>query len=535
MKRRKAIGVAGLLAVLSVTSGAASAQECSPDARVPHASTTVVYRNIGGATQATIISPGDDGTVYAVDLSTHGSLWAFTPPEVIASSVRNGLLTDLRILRFDANDDGTIDSTAGDRVWLYFGLRSAGAAYYALDITERDRPRVLWKADAMSLEGLGDAWSTPTIARVRIAGARQNGEHFVLIFGGGYTKDAPTANRIFMVDAATGHLLWNAGASGEQKPDLVLADMTDPVPASLSVLDTDGDEFADRMYAIDVSGHLWRFDIWNGRARDTLVSGGVLADLGDPKLPSAGARMFFNAPDVALIRPKGAAPYYSVSVGSGDVTSGVPGSRSSPASSPSDRFYSVRDREPFDARSQSTYDSATPILASDLADISASLDSTALPPDAAGWFIDVSTFGRSGESIIAESITLNGVVMFTTFQRSATASPCDVSGSTRVYAVRVDDGRVGADLNGDGKITNADISLALPDTAAPAAIRVRLGEGRSDDSAPTNGTGGPRPGPAGGTPATPLLPECLVGSTVLETCVVVDALVRTYWQRPGVR
>jgi type IV pilus assembly protein PilY1 len=493
-------------------SAATFAQTCSPDTTVPHAPTTVIYDHAGGVAQATIIAPASDGTVRAIDAKTTAPLWTFTPTEIAAAPAKT--LTMVRVLRFDANGDGVIDVTAGDKVWLYFGLGRAGAAYYALDITERTTPHILWRLDGASLDGLGDAWSTPAIARVRVAGAKQNGEHFVLIFGGGYSPSAPLAgNRIFMVDAASGHVLWQAEG------------MTSPVPASVTVLDTDGDGFADRMYAIDVNGSLWRFDIRNGQPRDSLVTGGVIANLRDPSLAASAAPKFFNAPDVALIQRGG--PYYSVSVGSGDPTSAK-------TAAARDRFYSVRDREPFDARSQPSYDAATPLLFGDLVNISASLDSTVLPFDAPGWMIDMTA---AGEKVAADSVTVNGVVMFTTFQPSASASACEVTGSTRVYAVRVDTARAGADLNGDGKITSADVSIALPAIGPPAAVRVRLGA--PDDratSAGSSGEGTVGPGgraPAGSTPS--LTPLCTVGSETLKACASATALVRTFWQRPGVK
>ena len=397
----------------------------------------------------------------------------------------------------------------------------AGAAYYALDITERTSPHTLWRLDDSSLAGLSDARSTPAIARVRVAGAKQNGEHFVLIFGGGYSAAAPLAgNRIFMVDAATGHVLWRAEG------------ITSPIAAAVSVLDTDNDGFADRMYAVDVNGSVWRFDIWNGRPSDALVTGGVIANLRDPKWAASAAPKFFNAPDVALIQPLGGAPYYSVSVGSGDPTSAT-------GSASHDRFYSIRDREPFDPRPQSSYDAAKPILFSDLVNISASLDSTHLPFDAPGWMIEMSA---AGEKIVADSVTVNGVVMFTTFQPSGTAGSCEVTGSTRVYAVRVETARVGADLNGDGKITSADISIALPTLGPPAAITVRLRA--PSDGGPTAGAtsahsssagaiGAGDSAPARSTPT--LTPICLVGSETLKTCASATALIRTFWQRPGVK
>jgi type IV pilus assembly protein PilY1 len=154
------------------------------------------------------------------------------------------------------------------------GLKRGGACY--VDVTDRT-PRVLWKTGVETMEGLAEAWSTPTIARVRAGGARQNGEHLVIILGGGFAGDSASAgnagNRLFMLDAATGAVLWHAG--DQSTADLVLSRMTHGVASRVAVLDTDGDGFADRLYASDTGGRVWRFDVWNGRTPTGLITGGV--------------------------------------------------------------------------------------------------------------------------------------------------------------------------------------------------------------------------------------------------------------------
>ena len=97
-------------------------------------------------------------------------------------------------------------------MWLYFGIRRAGTAYYALDVTDPSAARDLWHIGPDALPGAGEAWSTPTIARVRVAGETQNGEHFVLIVGGGYDgRMNSSGNRLFISTPRRVGLLWSAG------------------------------------------------------------------------------------------------------------------------------------------------------------------------------------------------------------------------------------------------------------------------------------------------------------------------------------
>ncbi len=139
-----------------------------------------------------------------------------------------GLDGDIRVLRLDKDGDGAIESADGDAVWLFVGMRRGGKFMYALDVTNPDTPKLMWVDGDSSptgsnytvLPGLGETWSSPTIARVNIAsGAAQNNQKLVLIFGGGYDSaqedasklaDDTVGNRMFMVDAKTGALLWYA-------------------------------------------------------------------------------------------------------------------------------------------------------------------------------------------------------------------------------------------------------------------------------------------------------------------------------------
>ena len=111
-----------------------------------------------------------------------------------------------------------------------------------------------------------------------------------------------------MVDALTGELLWSAGPSGT---DLNNNRMVHSIPATVTVLDTDSDGFSDRMYVGDMGGQVWRFDITNGNARDSLVAGGVIASVGshdEATHETINNRRFYNAPDVAAIQQPGARP-----------------------------------------------------------------------------------------------------------------------------------------------------------------------------------------------------------------------------------
>lgn len=501
---------------------------------------------------AVVLVPTNDGFLHAVDAETGEELWAFMPPELLGrvpELYRNpavlartyGLDGDVRILKFDANLDGIVDASAGDRVWAFFGMRRGGRWYYALDITDRSRPRLLWKIGPSDLPGVGETWSAPTIARVRVAGATQNGENLVLIFGGGYDEAQENYNyvtdtsghRLYMVDAASGELLWYAGGpGGDGTPDLALPNMTNSIPARVSVLDLDGDQFADRLYAADMGGRVWRFDIFNGNSRASLVTGGVFARLGagdNPDATRADNRRFYYAPDVALIQRRAADPYYNLAIGSGY--------RGHPLEQDTqDRFYSLRDRNPFAKRTQAQYNALDPVLDADLFDVTDATDTT-VPAGAPGFRLELRLNGGwVGEKVLAEVLTVSGTILFPSYEPTppGATNPCLPSnGRNRVYALSVDTGRAALDFNDDGVVDLDDrfTELAQTGIAGEVAFAFEVVGGSSGDGpggGDDDGSGGDDDGTVDELGRRGV---CVVGVEVLRKCVLPGGVIRTFWQR----
>lgn len=520
-------------------------------------SALVVYGGSATAPLAVMFAPTNDGVLHALDAESGEELWAFIPPELLGrlvglyednltASKSYGLDGDIRAVRIDRNQNGIIEEGNDDRVLLFFGMRRGGNNYYALDVTDRENPSHLWTLGPTELPGVGQTWSTPAFTRIRVSGSpslpnTDNPDGFALVFGGGYdeTQDDDlyntdaVGNRIFIVDALSGERLWFAGGTGIGTPNLALngsgGSMNNSIPASVRVIDLDGDGFADRMYAADTGGRVWRFDIITDTDPGTagqqipdasrLVTGGVIASLGGAASPTAptSARRFYETPDVALVQRRGAAPYFSISLGSGW--------RGHPLNTQiQDRFYSLRDYQPFLKFTQGDYNTRSVIADGDLADITTQVNPT-VPVGSPGWRLELRLPGGfNGEKVLAESRTFNNIVFFPTYlpAGAVTSDPCAPTGNNRAYAVSVDDGRPVIDINRDQEITLEDRYARLAQGGIAPEITFlfpgQVGDGDEEEEEEDE------------TQRRPVL--CSSGGEFLpDLCVDAGAPVRTYWRQ----
>jgi type IV pilus assembly protein PilY1 len=484
---------------------------------------------------AVVFASTNDGYLHAFDPVDGSELWSFVPQELLpdlkdlfensaAASKHYGLDGILRPLIFDENRNGVVDGS--DKVYLFFGMRRGGDTYYALDVTNKAAPELLWVKDSADYPGLGQTWSTPVPTRVDIQGTTQNAEKFVLVFGGGYDASQDNegystdalGNGIYMVDAVSGNLLWRAGPGVSSSEGLAVATMENSIPADVRVIDFNQDGFADRMYAADMGGRVFRFDVFNGLAPGSLVTGGMLASLGaagqGASPPLADNRRFYNAPDVSLVNSpqSGAPPFLNIAIGSGyrahPLNTGI-----------QDRFYSLRDPFVFVKHTQSEFNALAPITDGDLDDVTSDL-TPVIPPNSRGWKIDM---GANGEKVLAEARTFANQILFT----SLTPEPeepneCLPDVQNRLYIVNVLDGSPVTNLDGQGSddnLTLGDRVQMLNQGGIAPEVAILFPQHDPADCVP-------------GEPCEPPPPECLVG---VEQCEppFTNPPVRTFWRQDG--
>ena len=446
----------------------------------------VTYDGTSAEPDVTVFFGTNAGFLHAVDGNTGIEQFAFLPQDKFdeQKALRTAAVKWQHIYGLDGsatvrvrdNDgDGVVESVDGDFVHVFIGQRRGGRYYYALDVTDRSNPEMLWQIEGGTgdFDGLGQSWATPVLGRVNIGGTVRD----VLYLSGGYDEGQDdtfirhaddVGNALYIVDAGTGALLWSGGNDTENESDTEndadsdtdyskrFADMDYSFPAVMSVADPDGDGIDNAIFIGDMGGQLWRFDIHNGEMPSALVTGGVVADLGVAGGANTRAdnRRFYHAPDIALIVVDGG-EHYAVSIGSGY--------RAHPLDTgAADRFYMLQLPRAFDADS-----SYTRYTESDLYDASANeIGEGRITLDAAlsgkrGWYFKLPNVG---EKVLSTPLTFRNTVTFTTYQPNLDRVDGDcvpIAGVSRLYQVRLEDASPVNQWDGIDGWTEADRSYEL--------------------------------------------------------------------------
>lgn len=256
----------------------------------------------------------------------------------------------------------------------------------------------------------------------------------VLLLGGGA--------QLRIQDAVSGELLWSAGSTGAVTQHF--DSMTAPFAGSLAALDTDHDGLHDRLYAGDLDGRLWRFDLHNGAAASSWTTGGVFADFSNDE-----GRGFLAPPDVSLASAPGTSPWLHIAIGTA-----APGRLGA-----NNRFYVLRDHAPFEAWSNQQYLDWQPLHEGDLLQV----DSAAQPTSEeiqAGWYVEL---GQG--DVVSAALTVAGRTVL-----AIADSVLDVTGCRSAFSIatlELSAGRVRLDAQGNWR-RPLDGMLALGSTFALA-------------------------------------------------------------------
>jgi len=387
--------------------------------------------------QRVIFAMTNQGFLHAIDASLpvaqgeYGGgeeLFAFMPVSLLSNIhyMRNGGFTGEHIYgldgsitpwHIDENNDGIVNGN--DTLTIIFGMRRGGQHYYAMDVTDPNKPVLAWQINPTNNSGFGklaQTWSEPQIVTVKDGNKTED----VLVFGGGYDDSvddihqatASNGNSIFMVDNK-GRLIWSAS-----HPDMKYG-----IPSDVRVIDSDEDSVADRMYVGDLGGQVWRvdFDDVNVSSQFKVTKFADLA--GGTHQP------FFYPPSVS--RERGS-DRLLVSIGSGNRDNPIRDRTRA-------RIYTMFDDSPEVGAPGNGFSTARE---SDLVDVSQQAFASAGElANSKGWFIQL----NAGEKSLSPLVTINGDLMWTTFEPTVDANHdvCEVPTAVkRLYALDV--GNAGA-------------------------------------------------------------------------------------------
>lgn len=336
----------------------------------------------------------------------------------------------------DVNNNGGVLSSggaaeAGEFVYAYATMGRGGRDIYALDITNRTSPTLLWKIQggSGSFTRLSQTWSAPVKTKMRIGTTDTD----VLVFGGGYDPDQDNANvrtaddqgnDLYIVNARTGNLIWSASTAG-------ISGMNYSIPSGVSVIglqtDANGNAYVDpnglagQIFVGDMGGQIWRFHVNNGQSGSGLVTGGVFASVAGSDATSA--RRFYHEPEVALAYVNNSLSL-TVNIGSGY--------RGHPLNKViEDRFYSFRSED-----LNSTGGVLTEAQLYDATNLTTATDEQEKDLLAEnGWYIRMT---RGGEKVLSRPLVADGKLFFNTYEPRVAQNACKAAaGTTRAYSVNL--------------------------------------------------------------------------------------------------
>ncbi len=369
---------------------------------------------------------------------------------------------------------------------LVGGLRAGGQAMFALDITNpgsfsesNAATLALWEftdngSGAVGSFGdadLGYTFSEPAIAKMADG-------NWAAVFGNGYNntvadgRASTTGNAVlYVVNLQTGALLRkiDTGKGRSADPECVGTAVfcsTNGRPNGLAgarAIDVDADGVADFVYAGDLFGNLWRFDVTSGTATSWNVS-----FAGKPLFTTASVDVPSKMQSIT-VRPtvgahaNGISAGYMVYFGTGKY---IEFADNTSLGQPTQTFYAVWDKWPkvsppaFTAITRTNLVSQT-ILQETADNMRITSNSNIDWTTKQGWYMDLVVQGavsNNGERVITEALLRGGNILFSTFVPSSAI--CEYGGSGYLMIV---DAFTGSrtylpplDINGDTLFNDAD-------------------------------------------------------------------------------
>lgn len=224
----------------------------------------------------------NDGMLHAFDAADGDELMAYIPGSLLPA------LKDFSAMnyghRYYVDGTPTIQDAFVGSEWrtiLVSGLNKGGQSIFALDVTDPEgisdstvrfseanaNNVFLWEFTDEDDADLGYTYSQPVIAKL-------NDNKWYAIFGSGYNNTEADGHAsltgdayVFIVDLATGVLKKKISTATGMAEDPTGQNRPNGVPR-ITLVDTNNDYKTDYLYAGDLFGNLWKFDLTDDDSTD---------------------------------------------------------------------------------------------------------------------------------------------------------------------------------------------------------------------------------------------------------------------------
>ena len=239
------------------------------------------YRTANALRAGTVYAGANDGMLHGFAQASGDEILAYIPNSLFSTTAAGGLhfLTDPGYThKYYVDQTPTVSdayirtTTAGSRSWktvLVGGLRGGGRGLFALDVTDptafsetgtAPQDVVMWEFDNADDADLGYTYSQPIIVPLQGSG---NSIRWAAILGNGYNDTGSGEAKLFILFLEEGlDGVWDQSAGDYIEITTGVGTTADRNGlASPAVIDENGDGWADRVYAGDLKGNMWAFDL----------------------------------------------------------------------------------------------------------------------------------------------------------------------------------------------------------------------------------------------------------------------------------
>lgn len=393
-----------------------------------------------------VYTGANDGMLHALNADTGQELFAYVPAAVYPNLSK--LTTTDYAHRYFVDGNAYAGDAYIDSSWktiLLGSLGGGGKSIFALDITDPNNfsaSNVLWE---FTDTDLGFVHGQAKIARLK------NGD-WVAIISNGYNSGSDKAF-LFIVNLQTGALIKKIATSNSTNNGL----------SSPALVDTDNDKIIDTVYAGDLQGNVWKFDL----SHSNTTQWAVAYKTGSNNMPLFTARNASNqvqpitSPLEIGFHKNGG---YMVFFGTGQFIASGDNTNTQIQS-----FYGIWDNgsSHITATDRSVLQQQTIVTETVLPPFERTVSTNTVNwVNKRGWYIDllqppVPGITQGERSVIMPMLSF-GRIIFTTLIPSN--DPCEAGGRNWLMLLDAETGgmKSGAefDTNGDGKVNSQDRVIA---------------------------------------------------------------------------